>query len=70
MTGLVLAIIVLAIAYAFGTVPSVIFQTVAYGYGEGMWYGVHWWEMLALILAPALMLLGGLFGLAIAADDR
>jgi H+/Cl- antiporter ClcA len=70
MTGLVLAIIALSVAYAFGTVPSVIFQTVDYGNGGSQWYGEHWWEMLALTLVPALMLVGGLVGLALAADDR
>jgi hypothetical protein len=48
----------------------VIFQTVDYGNGGSQWYGEHWWEMLALTLVPALMLVGGLFGLALAADDR
>jgi hypothetical protein len=70
MTGLVLALVVLSVAYAFGTVPSVIFQTVDYANGGSQWYGAHWWELLALTLVPILMLIGGLFGMAIAADDR
>jgi hypothetical protein len=70
MTGFVLAIILLSVAYAFGTVPSVILQTVAYANGAGQWYAAHWWELLALTVTPALMVVGGLFGLALASDDR
>jgi hypothetical protein len=70
MTGFVLAIILLSIAYAFGAVPTVIILTIAFANDWGRWYSDNWWQVLALIVMPGLMLLGGLFGLLLARDGR